>query len=170
MLAFLNRLIQAIRVYAHILLSWRSIITFGFSALGNFLYYKISWMTLQLFLAKVIVDILMLAGHGVSHVHVVRLGETGQDLLLCGIVLQLVKYPRSVPEEIHVLTWLAGGMNGGQEDGANLVGNKVCEIMRQGEKRLNVKDLVVDLAANALKKEKNHVKTKNAPKIVRGIH
>jgi hypothetical protein len=63
-----NKFIQAVRMYIQLLLSWRSIITFGLSTLGNFLYDNISWMLLQLIVAEVTIDTLTLAGHVASRI------------------------------------------------------------------------------------------------------
>ena len=54
MKCLLSQLIQSAKIYVCILISWRSVITFGIAALGAFLYYQISWMNLQVFLAKII--------------------------------------------------------------------------------------------------------------------
>lgn len=66
---FISKLAQTVRIYIDILLSWRSIITFGFCALGAFLHYNISWMPLQLLWAGVIVEILEFGGHSASQIH-----------------------------------------------------------------------------------------------------
>ena len=59
----IRRLTQFLRTYVNILLSWRSIITFGFCSLGALLYYGISWTSLQLLWSKVIVEMLELGGY-----------------------------------------------------------------------------------------------------------
>jgi hypothetical protein len=68
-LVFDKKLSQAVGIYVHILLSWQSIITFGLCSLGALLYYTISWKPLQLFWARIIVEILEFGGHSASRIH-----------------------------------------------------------------------------------------------------
>lgn len=59
------RLIQSTKEYIHCFLSWQSIITFGLAALGIFLYDHLSWMYVQVFLARIIRILFVLSGYPV---------------------------------------------------------------------------------------------------------
>jgi len=64
-----KKIVQAANIYIYILLSWRSIITFGFSAIGAIFYYLMSWKELELLWAKAILKMLTLGDHSAWRIH-----------------------------------------------------------------------------------------------------
>lgn len=60
---------KTIKAYVYVLLSWRSIITFGLAVAGIILFYSISWMPVQLFWVKTMAKVFNLVGHSSNYIN-----------------------------------------------------------------------------------------------------